>query len=116
MANSEFNAFESHFGISPPHTLLTLLSDDVLRRITPVAFDFKHVAFVLEIQHWLDIADPTNLDVANQRVAFAVTTDGFRIHANLANSALDIVQEEFGGFDNIGVTIYDLLIAERRQL
>lgn len=104
MASSKFGAF------------LTLLNDSDLRKITPVAFDFKHVAFVLEIQYWLDVTDATNLDVVNQRVAFAVTTDGFRIHVSLANSALEIVHEELGDFDNIGVTIHDLLIAERRQL
>jgi hypothetical protein len=116
MANSGTTAFHAHFGVSPPAALVTLLGDDGLREITPVEFCFAHVAFGLQVQCWLDITDATHFDVANQRVAFAVTTDGFTIYASLANKALNIIQDEFGDSDYIGITIYDLLAAERRQL
>jgi len=113
MDTPRIDAFREHFGIAAPAALFDLYRNEFLRDTAPVEFRFKHDPAVLQIQYWLDIADAANYDVARKRVAFAVTTDGFTILADLSRADLNIIQDEFGDFDCIGFAIHDILSAER---
>jgi hypothetical protein len=108
--------FESYFGFPPPAALLNIFTNNSLMNSLPAGFRFRHVGFPLEIQYLLDISDPKHYDVDHRRLSFAVNTDGFELLVDLNTKDLEILQNEYGDIDNIGITLNDLLNAERYSL
>ncbi|VUD69394.1 hypothetical protein TDB9533_04761 [Thalassocella blandensis] len=108
-----FNNFETHFGYSIPKALEDLYSDKNITTKIPGTFKFKTVGFVLEIRELLDIKNVENYDVENGRLSFAVNSDGFKLLVDLNSKNMEILQDEFDDIDSIGVTIQDLLDAEK---
>ena len=114
--SSDYTIFESHFGFPVPTGLTDLYADKSLSESLPAGFRFKHVRFVLEIQYLLDLQDPKNYSVEHKRLSFAINTDGFELLVDLGNEDLQILQNEYGDIDRLGLTIKDLLSAERYTL
>ena len=108
--------FEAYFRFPPPQVLLDLHADESLAAALPVGFKLSDVDYVLELQYLLGLQDPQNYDVDRNRVAFAVTTDGAELLADLNSRELEIFQREDGDVDTIGATVADLLKAERYSL
>lgn len=104
--------FETEFGFKLPDSIIKLLSDDAFKKKVPIRFRLKEHSFLFEIQYLLDITNVENYNVAEGRIKFAVTPDGFQLLVDLNSEGLDILQDEFGEIDNLGVSIDDLLEAE----
>jgi len=116
MQSNDHNSFKSHFGRPIPPAILELCGDDAIQNSLPLEFRFSHVPFVLEIQYMLDLDDPQHYDVENKRLSFAVNGDGFTLLVDLGTEDLRIMQDEFGDVDYLGLTIRDLLDAEKSPL
>jgi hypothetical protein len=113
---TESEVFEEEFGFAPPDALLELLADDSLAAAMPAGFRLAHVEYVVELQYLLSLRDRENYDVSRKRVACAVTTDGCRLLVDLSSKDLDLLQDEFGDVESIGVTVKQLLTGERYSL
>ena len=114
MTSAESSNFESHFGCPVPTGLAALFADSAIQQTAPIEFSFKHVPFVLEIQVWLSPDDVDNYDVDRGLVAFGITPDGNTVLADLSSDDLNIIQNERGDFDAIGISVSDLLSAKWR--
>jgi len=108
--------FESKFGFSIPPALAELFAIVLPKDNLPIGFRFDNVPFVLELQNPLDCSDAGNCDLEKKRLAFAVTPDGHKLLVDLSTQDLNVLQDEFDDIDAIGVTVHDLLAAERYSL
>lgn len=109
----ELKNFESNFGISFPLELSDFYSKhSKSSAFVPTGFKFSHVLYALEIQYLLDACDIKNHDIENNLCSFAVTTDGYKLLVNLNTENLQVLQNEFGDIDDLGITMKDLLEAE----
>jgi hypothetical protein len=108
MTQAERETFVKNFGSQIPDALEKLLADQSLRAALPACFRFTSVPFVLEIQYLTNLEDPANYDLANNRVVFAISTDGHGVIADLSDHELKIMQSEFGDVDYLGITVQDL--------
>lgn len=109
MENLTYENFRLKFGGSPPSPLLEFLSNDLVRGSMPARFQTKNFDFVVEIQYLLDIDAAANFRPARNQVAFAVTTDGHDLLVSVDDETCEILQDEFGDVDSIGVSVSDLL-------
>jgi len=116
MQSDNHNSFKSHFGCPVPAAIIDLFSDDAIQNSLPLVFRFSNVPFVLEIQYMLKLDDPQNYDIENKRLSFAVNGDGNTLLVDLGTGDLQIMQDEFGDVDYLGLTIRDLLDAEKSAL
>jgi len=112
----ETQNFESHFGFSLPQIIIDLFTDNEIKRQMPTRFRFNHVAYVLELQYFLDITNSENYDIENGKCRFAVTTDGFELLVDLNSEKLEIFQDEFGDIDSLGISVKDLIEAEKESI
>ena len=112
----ETKTFESHFGFNVPQVIIDLFTDIEVKGLMPTRFRFDHIAYALELQYLLDITNPENFDVANGRCRFAVTTDGFELLVDLNSEKLEILQDEFGDLDSLGISFKDLIEAEKESI
>lgn len=108
---NQFKNFESEYGVSTPKLLRDLYSNNSITKQIPAVFKFKNVGFVLEVRELLDVQDRDNYDVENNRLNFAINSDGFKLLIDLNTENLDILQDEFGDIDFIGIRVKDLLEA-----
>lgn len=108
--------FESEFGFKVPDSIIKLLSDDALIAQMPTRIRFENHSFVLELQYLLDITKVENYDVEKGRFKFAVTTDGLDLLVDLHSPGLDVLQDEFGEVDCLGVSINELLEAVKEPI
>lgn len=108
----EFKTFESRFGFSPPAALVEFLGKLSTWKSFPLVFRFSHLPFILEIQYLLSLGDEQNYDVERKRMAFAVNSDGATLLVDLGTERLDILQEDFGYCDTLGLSVQYLLDAE----
>jgi len=115
MSSSE-DIFESRFGVSMPPVLGELFANVLSKDSFPMGLRLGNVDFVLELQFPLDWADAGNSDPERKHLAFAVTTDGNKLLVDLNTRDLDILQDEHGDIDAIGVSARDLLEAELYSL
>jgi hypothetical protein len=113
LAPEDIEYFESMVQSRFPPALLAFLSDEVLVESFPVQFRFTHVPFIVELQFLLSLRDPANYDRKSNRLRFAKNSDGYDLLVDLSSPNLPILQDEFGDVDDIGVSIVDLLNAER---
>lgn len=102
--------FESEFGFQIPSDLLRLFEQNVEYANRPHQYNFEHIDFVLSIQYVLSPYDLGNYDVMNERISFAVNTDGRKLLVDVSASSLEVMQEEHD-VDYIGVSVQDLLRA-----
>ena len=114
MPSADQNDFETAFGYSVPEDVVRLYSDDAIRNMLPVEFRFSRVDFILDIQFLLSLEDSQNYDVGNERLYFAVNSDGNKLLIDLGTEALQVMQEEFGDIDYLGLTVRDLLEADKK--
>ena len=114
MTPADSSNFESHFGFPVPGPLAALFADSAIQQTAPIEFSFTHVPFVLEIQVWLSPNDVSNYHVDRGLVAFGITPAGNTVLADLSNDDLNIIQDERGDFDAIGISVPDLLSAKWR--
>ncbi len=105
--------FESEFGFKVPKNIIKLLSDNIFKKGMPVKLQSKQPSFFLELQYLLDIENTENFDVSGKKLKIAVTTDGFELLVDLSSNSLDILQDEFGEIDNLGVTVNDLVTSKK---
>jgi len=103
----EAKTFESHFGFSFPQNLLEFLKYVISREHMPIKLSFHDNSPIVELQYFLDISNPDNYDIEKRRIKLAVTTDGFELWVDLNSENLDILQDEHGEFDHLGLSITD---------
>ncbi|MFK7767716.1 MAG: hypothetical protein AB8B55_10885 [Mariniblastus sp.] len=116
MPTTDPQLFLNRFGYPPPNALLEFVGDQDIRALLPVSFKLKGVGFTVEIQYLLDIEDPKSYNSNENRLAFAVTTDGYELSVDLTSDTGNILQDEFGDVDSLDVLIKDLLDAEKSSL
>lgn len=109
MENVAYDNFRSEFGGSPPSPLLEFLSSELVRGSMPARFQADNAEFVVEIQYLLDIDAAANFRPDRRQVAFAVTTDGHDLLVSVDDETCEILQDEFGDVESIGVSISDLI-------
>jgi hypothetical protein len=107
--------FETKFGFKTPEAIIELLSDDSFKKM-PTRLQLKQQAFVIDLQYLLDITNVENFDVSGGRFKFAVTTDGFELLVDLKSDNMDILQDEFGDIDSLGITVRDLVEASKKSI
>jgi hypothetical protein len=108
--------FESRFGFELPNEISKLLNDDIFKKKVPIRFRLKNHSFLFEIQYLLDISDVKNFDIDERRLKFAVTPDGFQLLIDLNSKRLDVLQDEFGDIDSLGISIIDLIESEKESI
>ena len=92
-----------------------LLSSELKSQL-PLRFVLQRRPFNIEIQYLLDAADKKNYDVSSGRVRFAVTTDGFDLLVNAMSQDLEVLQDEFGSVDSLGISFMELVEADKEKL
>lgn len=102
----------STVGIDVPEIVSNFVNSANLRSRMPIRFVLKNRPFILDVQYFLDILNSTNIDVLNARLRFAVTTDGFELLVSLKSAELEILQDEFGDIDSLGILMTDLIEAD----
>ena len=107
---------EKMTGLPCPRPLLELIDSGLLRDLCPLTIRFANVEWIFPIQEVHDPSDVAKYDEENQRYQFALNDDGFPLHIDLASERLEILQEEFGNVDSLGIGVVDLLnsISHRR--
>jgi hypothetical protein len=94
-----------------PKQLVDLVCDPRINESLPVQFEFEDKEFMVDVLQFLDLDDPSNIDFDNNRIRFALTGECFVLLLEL-NDGLEIMLEEFGETDFIGVTLPELLKAK----
>jgi hypothetical protein len=92
-----------------------LLGDDLKAQL-PLRFILRRRPFNIEIQYFLDITNAENSDVASGLFKFAVTTDGFDLLVNTNSQDLEVLQDEFGFIDSLGISFMELVEADKERL
>lgn len=100
--------FESEFGFEIPPSLIRFFNDQIVTQKKPIRLGWETQEFVLELQYCLDISDSKCFDIKNKRIKIAVTTDGFDVLVDLGSRNLQVLQDEFGEIDELGLTMDDL--------
>ncbi|CCO44547.1 hypothetical protein VIBNISOn1_1160055 [Vibrio nigripulchritudo SOn1] len=114
MENTEI--FKSEFGFDMPRSMLDFITLDLFDKSRPLRFVFRENSFILEIQYFLDISEAQNYDVANKRLKFAVTTDGFDLWVDFNSEDILVFQEEFGDIEEIGVSLEEIVVARKEYI
>lgn len=109
--SGDIGAFQTRFGRTPPAGLRKLLADASLRALLPARAELSDT-LVVEIQYFLDIDDHNNWRPEQWWVAFAVNTDGCTLLVDLQSEDEQVLQDEEGNVEAIGVALVDLLRAE----
>lgn len=99
-----------------PMAITDLLINSAARNQAPLRFILKDKPFNIKIQYFLDIESIENHNPSNGIIKFAVTTDGFDLLVNTRSEGLDILQDEFGSFDELGISFLDLIDAQKEKL
>lgn len=108
--------FENRVGIKVPESIINIIMNDSLKEQMPLRLRMKNHSFLLELQYFLDITNLDNFDSSTNRIKFAVTTDGFELLVDLNTESLNILQDEFGDVDSLGVSFNDLVEAEKEPM
>lgn len=116
MGTDDARAFRPRFGCEPPPGLLELLGHRAIRDALPAAFRIAGANFIVEIQHFLDIDDPSSFRPGRGLLAFAVTADGCDLLVEAHDPQGRIFQEECGEVDGLGISLRDLLHAEHSSM
>lgn len=94
-----------------PKELVELVCNPQINESLPVQFRFHDKGFIVDVMLFLDLDDPNNFDSENNRLRFARNGEGFFLLVDLSGDALNVMQEEFGDIDFIGVNLMDLVNA-----
>jgi hypothetical protein len=110
------NDFEIKHGLKIPRTIVELVCDDGLKNRMPLKFNLADRPFGIEIQYFLDLSNQKFIDSENGLVRFAVTTDGFDLLVNVMSESLEVLQEEFGSIDSLGISFRELVSANKENI
>ena len=110
MAN-DFRPFERAYGREVPRALKVLYDDSALLAKVPQRIVLSGRPFVAEVQYYRGIAELVAEDVASQRFAFAVNSDGHDMLVDLTEQDLPVLQREFGKVDRLDFTHTEFLAA-----
>ena len=81
--------------------------------LQPLIIKPKKVPWVVEIQFFLDLNSPENYIEEKNYLRFATTWDGNEMLFDLNKENYEILQDERGDIDSIGISIFDLLDCEK---
>ena len=110
---SDCRAFEEAYGREVPPTLKAMYDDRELLSDIPLRIVLPGQQFVVEIQYFRSVTELVPEDVALQRFAFAVSSDGFDMLVELSEPDLPVLQREFGDVDHLDFTLVEFLAAAR---
>ena len=83
------------------------------KSLQPLIIKPKKVSWVVEIQFFLDLNLPNNYIEEMNYLRFATTWDGNDILFDLNKENYEILQDEKGDIDSLGISILDLLDCEK---
>ena len=89
--------------------LLIDIRSEFKKLSTPFALMFSDIEYPLEIQYFHDLANSENYDENSNHLIFATSTDGNQLVFDLNTKNLNILQNEFGDIDEIGISGEDIL-------
>ena len=92
-----------------PAPLLELVDGNRLRDLCPMTIRFADIDWIFPVYEVSDPNDLSNYDSNNLRYRFALNDDGFPLHIDLSTDRLEILLEEFGDVDKLGICVSDLL-------
>jgi len=110
---SDCRAFEEAYGREMPPALKALYDDGELLSGVPLRIVLPGRQWVVEIQYFRRATQLVAEDVARQRFAFAVNSDGFDMLVDLNEPDLPVLQREFGDVDHLDFTLVEFLAAAR---
>lgn len=96
-------------GMPCPQSLLELVDGNLLRDLCPLTVRFTDVEWIFPVFEVADPNDLANYDNENLRYRFARNDDGFPLHIDLSTERLEVLLEEFGDVDSLGIGVADLL-------
>lgn len=113
--SNDFRGFEQAFGREVPYTLKALFDNLELLAGAPLRIVLPGKPFVVEIQYFLGITDLRAEDLACQRFAFAVNSDGCDMLVDLNGPDLPVLQREAGEVDQLDFTLAEFLTSAKRS-
>lgn len=108
---NDYRSFEEAYGRSVPAALKALYDDRELLARVPLQLVLPGKPFAVDVQYYRRITDLVADDVACQRFAFAVNSDGWDMLVDLNGPDLPVWQREAGDIDRLDFTLVEFLAA-----
>ena len=83
------------------------------KTLQPLVIKPKNVSWIIEIQSFSDLSSSKNYLSKKNYLRFATTWDGNELLFDLNNENYEILQDERGDIDTLGITVFDLLDCEK---